>query len=322
MKKCLRLKYFTISFFAPILWLSWLTIVLQKIEAFYWFSQIASTIALWIAILVTVIVFIIYMLKLFVFPSEVKKEFFHPVKINFFPAFPKWLLILSIAFLGISLTVSKALWIVWVIMNLIFTLLIFREYINKDFHIKHINPAWFIPVVTNIVIPITWLVVFPEYAYISRFFFTVWLVFWMLLFFIIMYRIFFHDPLPQKLLPTLIILIAPPAIGFISYVKLTWNVLSPFAMILFYLSVFLFLLLLVDIKKFFKIKFYLSRWAYSFPLAAFMLANVLMFHMTKQVFFKYSSTAIAILLICIIVLLLFKTIIAIKNKSLCVKEAE
>jgi tellurite resistance protein len=96
-----------------------------------------------------------YILKLFYFPQEVKKEFFHPVKINFFPAFPKGLLIVSIAFLTIASGVSKVLWIVGASINLLLTLFIFREYINKAFDIKHINPAWFIPVVTNIVVPIT-----------------------------------------------------------------------------------------------------------------------------------------------------------------------
>jgi len=321
MKNCLRLKYFSISFFAPILWLWGLTIVLQKMEWLYNIPKISMFLLIF-TIIVLSAVSVTYLLKIFFFRSEVKKEFFHPVKINFFPAFPKWLLILSIAFLTISIPTAKILWIIGASMNLIFTLWIFSIYINKPFEIKHINPAWFIPVVTNIVIPITGLVVFPQYSYISWFFFAIWLVFWLLIFFMFMYRIIFHHPLSQKLLPTLVILIAPPSIGFISWMKLTGNVLSPFAFILFYLAVFLFLLLMVDVKKFFKIKFYLSWRAYSFPLAAFALANVLMFHSTGSVFFKYSATAIAVLLSFVIILLLFKTFVAIKEKSLCVEEEE
>jgi len=319
MRNCLRLKYFTISFFAPILWLWWLTIVLQKAEWVYWLPKISNFLLIF-TILVLSIVLITYLLKMIFFWSEVKKEFYHPVKINFFPAFPKWLLILSIAFLSISIPTAKVLWIVWASMNLVFTLWIFSIYINKQFDIKHINPAWFIPIVTNIVIPITWLVIFPQYEFISWFFFSVWLIFWLLIFFIFMYRIIFYNPLSQKLLPTLVILIAPPSIWFISWIKLTWWELNPFAMILFYLAVFLFLLLLVDVKKFFKIEFYLSRWAYSFPLAAFALANVLMFHLTKLNVFKYSFTFVACLLILVILILLVRTFIAIKQKSLCIEE--
>jgi len=319
MKNCLRLKFFSISFFAPILWLGGLTIVLQKMESLYNIPK-TSTFLLGFTILILSIVFVTYLLKIIFFWPEVKKEFFHPVKINFFPAFPKWLLILSIVFLSISVPIAKICWIVGVIMNLIFTLWIFNVYINKKFEIEYINPARFIPVVTNIVVPITWLVVFPDFPHISWFFFSIWLVFRLLIFFIFMYRIIFHHPLSQKLLPTLVILIAPPSIGFISLMKLTGGELSPFAYILFYLSCFLFLLLLIDIKKFLKIKFYLSRWAYSFPLAAFALANMQMYHTTKILFFKYSTTAIAVILTSVVLLLIVKTIMAIKQKSLCIEE--
>jgi tellurite resistance protein len=43
---------------------------------------------------------------------------------------------------------------------------------------------------------------------------------WLVLFTIIMNRIIFHNPLPQKLLPTLIILIAPPAVAMLSLASL------------------------------------------------------------------------------------------------------
>jgi tellurite resistance protein len=39
---------------------------------------------------------------------------------------------------------------------------------------------------------------------------------WAVMFTIIMNRIVFHNPLPQKLMPTLFILIAPPAVALIS----------------------------------------------------------------------------------------------------------
>lgn len=110
----MRLKFFSISFFAPILGLGGLTIVLQKMEEIYGFSSVSniSNIILLFTIFVIVATFTIYLLKLFYFPQEVKKEFLHPVKINFFPAFPKSLLIISIAFLIISPSISKILWIV------------------------------------------------------------------------------------------------------------------------------------------------------------------------------------------------------------------
>jgi tellurite resistance protein len=51
------------------------------------------------------------------------------------------------------------------------------------------------------------------------------------LFAIILNRIIFHNQFAPKFMPTLFILIAPPAIGFISYIKLTGS-LDFFAQIL------------------------------------------------------------------------------------------
>jgi len=51
---------------------------------------------------------------------------------------------------------------------------------------------------------------------LSWFFFSVGLIMWAVMFTIIMNRIIFHNPLPQKLMPTLFILIAPPAVALIS----------------------------------------------------------------------------------------------------------
>ena len=43
------------------------------------------------------------------------------------------------------------------------------------------------------------------------------MIFWIVLIAIVFYRIFFHEPNPARLLPTLFILLALPAVGFIAY---------------------------------------------------------------------------------------------------------
>ena len=42
----------------------------------------------------------------------------------------------------------------------------------------------------------------------------------MILFALILYRIIFHHQLVEKFMPTMFIFIAPPAIGFIAYIKI------------------------------------------------------------------------------------------------------
>ncbi len=136
---------------------------------------------------------------------------------------------------------------------------------------------------------------------------------------IVLYRVIFHEPMPDKMLPTFFILFAAPAIGFIAYTKITGNI-DGFGHILYYLSLFLFILNLTLVNTFVKIKFYLSWWAYSFPLAAFILASLLFSHETGLKLFGIIAIITLILLSILIVLFSIKTIHAIRRKQICIEE--
>ena len=97
------------------------------------------------------------------------------------------------------------------------------------------NPLWFLPIVGNLILPIAGVHLFN--IEISWFFFSVGFVLWIIMFILIMNRIIFHNPMPQKLIPTLVILMAPPAITFMSYTKLVGE-LDAFSRILYYTSIF------------------------------------------------------------------------------------
>ncbi|MCV5283021.1 hypothetical protein OFC15_29010, partial [Escherichia coli] len=91
--------------------------------------------------------------------------------------------------------------------------------------------------------------------------------FWFSLLTIVLYRLFFHESLPEKLMPTMFILLAPPSIGFISYSEIASSS-DLFAHVIYYFALFVFILLMYNTLTFLKLKFFLSSWAYSFPLAA------------------------------------------------------
>ena len=143
--------------------------------------------------------------------------------------------------------------------------------------------------------------------------------FWIILLVIFFNRIIFHHPLPEKLVPTLFILIAPPAVGFIAYVKLVGEV-DAFARILFYFALFLTFLLFSQVKSFAKIKFYFSWWAYSFPISAITIATTLMYHQTELVLFKYLAFIFLGILSLVVLFLLIRTLKAMKMKEICVEE--
>jgi tellurite resistance protein len=257
-------------------------------------------------------------LKAFRYPEEIRKEFKNITKLSFFPAISISFLLLSIAAMDLFPGLSKGLWIIGTVIHFLFSVAVISIWIrHPSLEINHISPAWFIPVVGNMLVPIAGVAYAP--AEISWFFFSIGLVFWVALFTILFYRLLFHNPLPERLLPTLFILIAPPAVGFISYVKLTGGVDSA-ARILYYFSLFVFILMIPQLKMLARIKYYLSWWAYTFPLAALAIATLLMYHQGGFIFFKYLALAFLILVSAVIVLLAFMTLVAMKNKTICVED--
>jgi len=318
MKITLRLKNFPISFFAPILGFAGFSLVLVKAEELFNISHNFTTGVLMFTIAAFAIITLIYLSKIIFFFENVKKEFYHPVKINFFPLISKTLLVLSVVFLYFNMEVSYYLWWVGLIINTIFTFVILSEWITKDhFHLNHLSPAWFIPVVGNIIIPIAGVQhANPE---LSWFFFTVGFVWMVILTIIIFNRLIFHDPLPEKLVPTFFILFAAPAIAFIAYYKLSED-FSTFTRILYYYSLFIFLLTLTQWRVFTKIRFYLSWWAYTFPLAAFFLGTILMYHLSNLIFFKWLAGAVFISLVIIIIYLSIITLRAISKHKICIED--
>jgi tellurite resistance protein len=131
--------------------------------------------------------------------------------------------------------------------------------------------------------------------------------------------VLFHNPLPEKLMPTFFILIAPPAVGFIAYYNLTGQ-LDPFARVLYYGGLFLTLLMLTQVARFVRLRFFLSWWAYSFPLAAITVATLLMYEISTNRFFYGLGLALLALLSLVVTFLLYRTLQAIAAKKICQPE--
>lgn len=318
MEKQHGIKHFPVSFFSVVLGLAGFTIAFQKAEDILRIPFSVSPLLLTITLIVFGIISITYCIKVIKFGNDVRNEFSHPVKLSFFPTFSISSLLISIAFLSINLSISKCFWVSGTIIQLIFTVNIISIWIHHTkFEITHMNPAWFIPAVGNIIIPVAGVSHFsPE---VSWFFYSIGLMFWIVLMTIFFYRIIFCQPLPERLLPTLFILIAPPAVAFISFVKLTGAV-NEFSKILYYFALFLVLLLFSQFKMFFKIKFYLSWWAYSFPMSAVTIASMAMLHETGIQFFTFLSFVLLTLLCITITVLVVKTAEGIYRKEICVEE--
>ncbi len=313
-----RLAHLPVSIFSTVMGLSGFAIAWQKAHA-----ALAAPALIWqllagFATTVFIALLALYGLKLLRHFPEVAKEWNHPVRVSFFPTISISLLLLAVVWLELAPQVTFLLLIIGVVVHLTFTLAILTSWVfHTHYDIKHANPAWFIPVVGNLFVPIVAAHFgLTEFAW---FFFSIGIVFWLVMMTIVIYRVVFHDPIPPKLLPTLFILIAPPAVGFIAYCAMTPG-LDVLARLLYYTGLFMTLLLGGAASRFVKNGFFISSWAYSFPLAAITIATFLMGKRSCMAFFDNLAFALLAILSTVIVILVVKTLGAVRRKAICTPE--
>lgn len=319
-----RLKHFPVTFFAMVMGLTGLSLAWRKAEI-----ALKIDLALSDAILVTAIAaFLVvggaYLAKLMRYPDAVRKELGHPIQLNFFPALSISLILLATAVLHLTPGLAHLVWAIGTLMHLGFTLYVLNVWFHHDhFEIQHINPAWFIPVVGNVLVPIAGVAL--GYRELSWFFFSIGILFWLVLFAIILYRVLFHHPLPDRLMPTFFIMIAPPAVGFIAYAQLTDMLQAgapdAFARMLYYSGLFLTLLLATQVRRFARLEFFLSWWAYAFPLAAISLATLVMYDLTGLPTFAAIGWVLLSIVTVVVIYLLYRTAKAASSRTICVPPA-
>ncbi|MBN2865548.1 MAG: SLAC1 anion channel family protein [Thiotrichales bacterium] len=315
-----RLQYFPASFFGMIMGMTGLCLAVLKTEALFGWSLKPGYALLMFITALFMLLISAYLYKIIHFRSAFIEEARHPIKMNFLPAIAISLLLLSIAFWNIEeVKTSFNLWILGASLQLILTLWVLYNWTYHDFFkIEHSNPSWFIPIVGNIVVPIAGVNHVP--TDISWFFFAIGIVFWIILKPVLFYRLIFHAPMPEKLIPTLFIFMAPPAVGFIAYVALTQGQIDSFARILYFFGLFFAVFLLFSINKFRGLNFALSWWAYTFPIAAFSLSSFLMAQVSQTPAYNWLGLISMLALAFLIVSLSVKTFVAVKNKKICTAE--
>ena len=313
-----KLEHFPITLLPSVMGLVGLAIAFLKFQHFYQVEAPIGQTLLYVATGWFTLILVGQIARFLAFPAAVKKDWRHPIRVNFFPALSICFLLLAIAYNELhQVGVARVLWWIGAPLHLVLLLSILYRWIHTPQVLHSLNPAWFIPVVGPILVPVAGVhVADPE---ISWFFFATGLIFWIALFAVFLNRVMFHDPMPIKLLPTLFILIAPASVGFIAYIKLTGS-LDPFARVLFYFGVFTFLMLATMLPEFRKVPFFMSWWGYTFPLDAFTISFFLMHKVTGTLIFKQIAGGLLLLTTLVVVMVLVRTIALACRGGLCVPE--
>jgi len=312
-----RLKFFPVMMFAIVMGLSGLTITYQKAALWLGFPSLIGEMLMYLTTTVFLVVLSIYIKKAFKYKIAVANEFSHPVRINFFAAISISMLMLSIIYKEEYSLVSAIFWYPGTLLHFYLTMYTIAFWINKNQQLDHSNPAWFIPIVGNVLVPVGGMG-FVDID-ILIYFFSVGIFFWIILFSVILNRIIFHNQMAVKFMPTLFILIAPPAVGFIAYYKM-FGVIDTFALMLFNLALFFTFLVLFMYKNFIKIKFFISWWAFVFPIAAMAISTMLMYHIKATLFLAILSYVMVGATTIIVLIVAYQTIIHIGKKEICIQE--
>lgn len=305
-----RLEHMPVGLFAIVMGLAGLTLATLRLEKATGAGHVASPWFLTISVVVFLALAAGFAAKAMTYPGAVKADWNHPVRIAFFPAASIGILLIATALVPFNANVATIVWMAGAALHLAGTLSVISTWIgHRTYEAAHLNPAWFIPAVGNVIVPVAGARL--GYVEISWFFFTIGMTFWLVLLTLVFNRLIFHSPLPERLLPTLMILVAPPAVGFIAWTELTGE-LDAFGRVLFYAAVMFTLVVLTQIRKLAKLPFVITWWAYSFPLAALTIATFLYGEQTGIAGFATAGKALYAVLCVVIATLVARTLIAMK----------
>ncbi|MHB0995427.1 MAG: SLAC1 anion channel family protein [Elusimicrobiales bacterium] len=312
-----RLKHFPVAAFSSVMGMTGLSIALGKFYHLQWLPRVYYDVSVFAALALFVFLAFVYALKYAFYPAAVKADFAHRIRVNFFSAISISLLLLSIAFYTYYPLLAIALWWAGALLHTVFMLKTIGFWIRHDFEIHQFSPIWFIPVVGNILLPVVGVDLAP--VIISYFYFCVGFFFWLALFTLFLYRIVFHKELHEKFVPALFILLAPPAVGFVSYLRITasWDNFSVFLLLITY---FFLALLLTLYRSFTRLKYFISWWAFTFPLAAVTIASAVAYQVTELAFFRGAATGLLALTAGVIALVIVHTVDNIRKGQICVDE--
>lgn len=312
-----RLQFFPVMMFSIIMGLAGLSIVYKRAHELLGFSSYIALIMSYFTIVLFFLILFIYILKFIKYKDEVKAEWEHPIRINFFASISISFVLISILFKSINTDISYILFLVGALLHLFLTFYTLSFWIRKSVDLQHSNPAWFIPIVGNLIVPVGGISYFP--TSVLMFYFSIGIFFWIIMLSIILNRIIFYKAFAAKFMPTLFIFIAPPSVGLLAYFKLT-HTLDFFALVLFNIALFFTLLLFFMYKNFLNIKFFISWWAFTFPLATITLSSLLMLEVNKESFYLYLSYVLVFVLSFVVSIVFYNTIVYMLKKEICIME--
>ncbi|PRY25386.1 tellurite resistance protein [Aliiruegeria haliotis] len=313
------LAYFPIAFYAAVMGLAGLSLATHVVEQTWGMPNVLSSVFLLATIAAFLAISVAMVRKYRRHRAEFLAEWKHPVKKAFFPAISISLLLIATALTPVLPGLATVVWLLGAVLQVALVLGVISGWIGHEpYQTPHISPAWFIPAVGNVVAPLGGVAL--GFVELSWFFFSAGMIFWLVLLTLVMNRLIFHEPLPGKLMPTLTILIAPPAVGFLAWINLNGGEVDALARVLLNAAYVFALLVAVQAVKFTKSPFALSWWALSFPVAALTTATFHYATLTGSPVHAILGGLFYALLLVIMTALIGRTYVGIRREEICIPD--
>lgn len=211
---------------------------------------------LWcLALVALLLIFTMYSLKILFYFEAVRREFFHPVRVNFF--FAPWTAAMFLA-LGIppriAASIHPAVWCVFMAPIFLLELKIYGQWLSggKRRLSKVANPSTHVSVICNFVGALLGAIVGWNEAAI--FFWAVGLAHYLVLFVTLYQRLPTNESLPKDMHPVFFLFVAAPSTASVAWMHIvgTFDLVSRVS---FFVALFLYSLLVVRINFFRGIRY-------------------------------------------------------------------
>lgn len=271
--------------------------------------------------ILSAIILILMLLKIIIYPKEVRESLDNPVVYSVFPTFSMGIMLLSTYIKDFSYSLAFSMWIIGLILHIVLIFSFTRKYIF-NFNIKRVFPSWFIVYVGIVVASVTSPVF--NMMKIGQVIFWFGFISYLILLPIILKRVLKIGEIPEPALPTIVIFSAPASLCLAGYMNSFQNKNMIIVWFLVALSQLTLLCILFQLPKLLKLRFYPSYSAFTFPLVisaiSIKLTNGFLANIGKPIpILKYIIKFEELISVIMVLYVLFKYVKFMSNKTETVK---